>query len=417
MSVVSASRTLPLVALTAMNMLNYLDRYIVAALLPDMQRELHLSDWQGGLLGSAFMGVYFMVCPFFGWMGDRGKRPSWLSLGVALWSLATAATGLMVHFSTLLLARASVGVGEAAYGAIAPSLLADYFPKATRGRALSFFYVATPVGSALGFLLGGVLAQRIGWRHAFFCVGLPGLLLAAVARKLPDPPRGSLDASPGAAPVAAPTPAVSYAGMRKVYASLWHNQLYVLTVAGYTAYTFALGGMAFWAPSYMMRVRHYPQEQGMLLFGGITVVSGLLGTVIGGVAGDRLLKLTSRAYPLLNASSMLGAASCTALALTSSHNTGFLLWLSLAQLFIFISTGPVNALILSVVQAPMRATAMATCIFFIHLFGDAISPSLIGLVSDSAGLGPSMLAVPALYLVAGALWAYSARFAHPRFKI
>ncbi len=394
----SPNAWLPLIALTAMNMLNYLDRYIVAALLPAIQRDLQLSDQMGGLLGSAFVIVYFLVCPLFGWVGDRGKRPRWLALGVALWSLATAATGLAQTFFSLLLARASVGIGEAAYGAISPSLLADYYPQAKRGRVLSYFYLATPVGSAMGYLVGGFLGVRIGWRNAFYVVGLPGLLMAALALRLQDPPRGHIDGNVLEA---------RRRGVWEVYGTLAKNRIYVMTVAGYTAYTFAMGGLAFWTPSYMIRVRHYSAESGMLLFGMITVLTGFCGTLGGGWLGDRLLSKTPYAYTWLNASSMLGAAGFSLAALLASSNGAFIALLVVAELFMFVSTGPVNAVILNAVPVPIRSTAMATSIFFIHLFGDAISPTLIGAISDGSGLTRGMLTIPAFYLLAGILWSQS----------
>ncbi len=393
---------LSLTALVAMNLLNYLDRQLVAAMLPSMQREMQLSDTQGGMLGSAFTLVYLLVCPLFGVMGDRRSRPTLLAWGVGLWSLATAASGLAHTFWTLLGVRAAVGVGEAAYGVIAPAMLCDMVPVGRRGRVLSYFYFATPVGGALGYLLGGVLDAAVGWRHAFVWVGLPGMALAALARCLRDPKRGAADD----AEAAVPAPARS---LRQIYGDLRRNRLSVFTVAGNTASTFALGGLAFWMPSYLARVRHYEMAQGMLIFGSVTAIMGMVGTLVGGSLGDYWQRHHPYGYSWLNALSMVGATFFSLGALLAASEAVFF-WALLVALFcMFLCSGPVNAQIINAVPAPYRATAMATSVFFIHLLGDAISPSLMGYVADLSSLRNAMLMVPALFLLAGALWALGPR--------
>jgi MFS family permease len=387
----------PLGVWTAINLLNYIDRYVITAVLPNIQAELHLDDRQGGLLGTAFIVVYLLVSPAFGWVGDRGNRPRWMSLGVALWSVATAAGAFVHGLAGLILARGLVGVGEAAYGNIGPALLADSFPRALRGRVLSVFFLATPVGAALGYLLGGVLGQHLGWRAAFLWVGAPGLLLAGAACAMPDPPRGAFDTDAASGP--------SALGLAEVYRALGRNRLYVGTVAGLVAYTFALGGLAFWMPSYMMRVRGFSQAEGMMTFGAISVGTGVVGTVAGGWLGDRLLRVTRKGYTWLSVGAMGVGAVATYWALVATHPTEFLVSLIIAQLALFLNFGPVNALIVNCVPAGMRATAMATSTFCIHAFGDAISPTLIGSVSDATNLQRGMLVVPAFFVVAGVLWA------------
>jgi predicted MFS family arabinose efflux permease len=378
-----------------MNLLNYIDRYLVTALLPEIQQDLRISDSQCGLLGTAFMVVYFLVSPIFGWLGDRVVRPRLLGLGVAVWSLATAAAGMVHGYRGLFMARAAVGIGEAAYGTIAPSLITDSFDRPAHGRRLALFYLATPTGSAIGYLLGGALGTRVGWRPAFLLVGLPGLLLAAVAFALRDPVRSA--ARPPSVPLGQ--------AIRETYATLWRNGVYVGTVAGYTAYTFALGGLAFWVPTYMMRVRGYPQELGMRYFGGITVVTGIVGTLVGGWLGDRLLRITSKGYTWVSVIAMATGGSLCWAALHSVDNTQFIGLMAAAQLCLFLNTGPVNALIVGSVPQSMRGSAMATSIFCIHLFGDAASPWLIGRFSDTTNLATAMQTIPAVFFWAGVLWA------------
>ncbi len=385
---------LPLAALTGINVLNYVDRYLIAAMLPSIQGELSLSDDQAGWFGFAFILVYLLTSPLFGWLGDRGARKVWIALGVAIWSVATGLGGVARGFWSLLVARATVGVGEAAYGTIAPSLLADLVPRARRGIVMSIFCLAIPVGSALGYLLGGVLGEHLGWRPAFFVVGFPGVLLAGAVLFLREPRRGVHDADNSAPPPFA-----------QAYLELLRNRLYLWTVLGYTAYTFALGGLAFWMPSYMMRERGYGQVEGMLYFGGTTVVTGTVGTLVGGWLGDRLLPVTRKAYTWIGVVAVALGALFTLAAFHVESRASFLLLLAVAELMVFLNTGPVNALIVNAVRPAVRATAVAVSIFTIHLLGDAISPVLIGVISSRTNLTTGMLAIPGVFLVAAFLWA------------
>lgn len=191
--------------LTGINLFNYVDRYVVPSLFESLKHsELAPSDKQLGLTMSVFLIVYTVAAPIFGRLGDTRSRPRLLALGVFLWSLATALGGFSRSIFQLLCARAAVGVGEAAYGTVGPSLLADYFPRAARGRAFTIFFIAIPVGSALGYVVGGVVDHFFGWRQAFFVAGVPGLLLAGLALRLWDAPRGAHDAPPHRGPPRTP---------------------------------------------------------------------------------------------------------------------------------------------------------------------------------------------------------------------
>jgi len=193
------SPTAILAALTGLNALNYLDRYVGAATLPLMLASLSISDAAGGLLQSAFILTYAIVCPFIGWAGDRGPRMRLAAAGVFVWSAATVASGLAPSYAVLLLARAVVGVGEASYAVVTPSLLSDCYPPERRARTLGVFYAAIPVGSALGYVVGGLVGEHFGWRAAFFVAGGPGVALAFVLLLLREPQRGARDAAASAA--------------------------------------------------------------------------------------------------------------------------------------------------------------------------------------------------------------------------
>ena len=390
-----------LAVLTAINLFNYLDRWIVAALAESMKHsELRLSDAQLGSLMTGFLVVYMATAPLFGSLGDTRSRPRLLGLGVAIWSVATALTGFARSFAAMFLARAAVGIGEAAYGTISPALLADYFPREQRGRAFAVFFAAIPVGSALGYIVGGLADRYLGWRSAFFVAGVPGLVLAALVLGLYDPPRGAQDG---------PAPAVPAAlAIRAAYAALLRNRAYVLTVLGYAAYTFAIGALAFWTPSFLERTRGLSKAHATVQFGAIVVATGFLGTYAGGWLGDRLLSRSRQAYLWLSGATTLAAAPLTLLALTALTPAVYWSAIVAAELCLFASTSPINSMIVNVVDPSMRATAVAVSIFTIHVLGDVPSPSLVGVISDARTLGEAMLIIPAAVLVGGLIWTYAA---------
>ncbi|MFZ0497766.1 MAG: MFS transporter [Steroidobacteraceae bacterium] len=395
--------------LTGINLLNYLDRYVVSALLPDLRRApLYLNDFQLGTLMSGFLVVYTLAAPIFGRIGDRGSRTRPIAIGVFLWSLATGLSGLAGSYLQLLGGRAAVGIGEAAYVIIASSLLADYFPPRTRGRAFAIFNMAIPVGAALGYIVGGIMRAHYGWRAAFYVAGAPGLLLAAWMFRLPDPPRGAQDAAPEAVLDARPTTQQSW---WLVYLRLLRQRPYVLTVLGYAAYTFALGGLAFWTPTFLERVRGVPPLQASAGFGEIVVVTGFVGTFAGGWLGDSWLKYSRQAYLWMSGGITLLAVPVVYVALAAGSPSVFYPALIAAELLLFMSTGPINTAIVNLVNPLERASAVALSVLAIHLLGDVFSPSLIGILSDLASLGSAVLIVPVAVAIAGALWLFAARAA------
>ena len=389
-----------LAVLTVINLLNYLDRYVLAALLPQIKASgLSLSDFELGTLMTGFIIVYLLAAPLFGSLGDRGRRPRLIALGVTLWSLATAASGLARSYAQLFIARAAVGVGEAAYGTIAPALLADYFPRTTRGRAFAVFYMAIPVGSALGYVFGGLAAQAWDWRVAFLLAGLPGLLLAVSVYWLADPPRGAQESGAAVAPIAG-----GMGATLSLYLTLLRRAPYTLAVLGYAAYTFAMGGLAFWMPTFLMRARGLPAAQATTVFGVVVVITGFLGTFAGGWLGDLWQKRSPQAYLWLCGMATLLAVPVAALALTAPGREVYYPALIVAELLLFMSTGPVNSAIVNLVSPAQRASAMALSVFAIHALGDVVSPSLIGALSDRWSLGAAVLVVPVAVAASGLLW-------------
>ncbi len=396
-----------LAVLTLINLFNYLDRWVVAALAESMKHsELQLSDTQLGSLMTGFLIVYMIAAPLFGSLGDRRSRPRMLALGVGIWSVATALAGFARSFVSLFAARAAVGVGEAAYGTISPALLADYFPRERRGRVFAIFFAAIPIGSALGYVVGGLVDHYFGWRGAFFVAGVPGLVLAALALRLYDPPRGRQDPEAGSAS-GGHSISVGRAA-RAAYAALLRNRPYVLTVLGYAAYTFAIGALAFWTPSFLERIRGIPKPQATVQFGAVVVVTGFVGTYAGGWIGDYYLRKSKQAYLWVSGIATLAAAPLTLLALAIRQPLVYWTAIVAAELCLFASTGPINSAIVNVVAPEIRATAVALSIFTIHLLGDVPSPSLVGVLSDARTLGEAVLIIPVAVLAGGIIWTYAA---------
>jgi MFS family permease len=419
------SASFGLAVLSFINLFSYLDRYVVSALIESLKHsDLGLSDANLGSLMSGFLVVYTLTAPVFGALGDRRSRPRLIALGVACWSFATALSGFAGSYLTLLAARATVGVGEAAYVTIAPSLLSDYFPVRQRGRVMAIFFCAIPVGSALGYVVGGLVDKHYGWRTAFFVAGVPGLLLAALCLLLRDPPRGAQDtdaahtdaahAGPaGAAPAARPGPKSPPTTLPKetwaAYGRLVRNKPYALTILGYAAYTFAVGGLAVWMPAFLERARGIPRSDATVSFGTIVVITGFIGTFVGGWLGDYCAKYSRQAYLWLSAIATLAAAPFVWMALTTNSHTMYLVCMVSGQLCLFLSTGPINAAIINLVSATERATAIALGVFAIHLLGDALSPPLIGALSDRFSLAQAVKIVPIAVVVGGCIWGWAAR--------
>jgi MFS transporter, Spinster family, sphingosine-1-phosphate transporter len=388
-----------LTLMTLLNFVNYIDRTILAAVLPRIGTDLHLTDDRLGLLSGAFLFSYLLTSPVFGQLGDRLSRTRLMASGVALWSIATAGAGWARSFHQLFAARAMVGVGEASYATISPALLSDYYPKSRRGRIFAIFYLATPVGTAAGYLLGGVLEAQFGWRAAFFAVGLPGLLLAILTLGAPDPRRGIHDDL---------TEEVRSEPLGRTLWLLACNKTYVLTVIGYTAYTFALGGMVIWAPTFFYREHNLSLAWANTLIGGISVIAGIAGTFAGGYLSDLFRPRIRQSYLYVSGWSMAVSVPFAWLGLTAKEPHIYIPALLGAEFLIFLSTGPINVVLVNVAPVSMRAMAMAVSIFVSHLLGDAISPYILGKISVHAGLSTAVLIVPIAIALSGAIWTLTA---------
>jgi len=402
--------------LTGLNFLNYLDRYIVAAVLPRIQDDLGLSDFEGGLLATVFLLGYFVTAPVFGTLGDRIPRKWLIALGVLVWSGATIASGLATGLGALIAARAVVGIGEASYATLAPTIIDDISPPEQKGRLLAVFFLAVPVGSALGYLTGGYVQKAWGWREAFFVGGVPGLGLAFLCLLIAEPPRALSKVK------------VAMVGVVRRLARI---PLYRRAVLGYCAHTAAIGAFSYWGPTFLARrfaeafvanpaadVDGKAALAGAAFwFGTVTVVAGAIGTFAGGRMADRALRGlppvpadASHLHPAnrLAANAQLrvcaiGVAIAFPFALAAflaPSALAFFVLAGIAEVGLFMSAAPINAIMLRTAPVVLRASAMAVGIFSIHLFGDLWSPSLLGLLLDSVELVVAMMVLPVGFAIA-----------------
>ncbi len=362
-----------LAILTLVNLLNYTDRYILAGVMKKVQDHFTLSDAQGGLLATTFMIVYLVASPIGGFLGDRVPRRILIGCAVLLWSLATIASGLAASFLLLVFARAATGVGEAGYGTVAPSFISDLFRREQRSRMLAVFYTAMPLGAALGFILGGFVGDRFGWQAAFFVGGAPGILLGLFAFGLAEPKRGGMDEGP--------LEKVPFLEGLKALAS--NGRFWVVT-SGLTLMTFSIGGLSNWMPKFLESERGFSGTDAGLALGATTVIGGFLGTLVGGVLGDRIEKRSPGGGIWMSGVGLALAAPMMILAVHAESKALLLITLLLAQFLIFLNQGPLNAAIVNVVSPGFRAFAFSISTMMLHLLGDAASPYLIGWVSDAS---------------------------------
>jgi MFS family permease len=411
--------SLALALLVAINLFNYIDRNVLAALVPSIRasfatRGENISSQQMGYLAPAFLVSYMVAAPIFGWLGDRGSRWKLIALGVVLWSLASGASGLAGTFMALLFTRCFVGIGEAAYGPVAPTVIADLYPVERRGRVLAWFYCAIPVGSALGYTLGGQVTGHVdalqaatdNWRRGFFLVVPPGIALGLLCLLMPEPRRGQSEG-------------VSSSGARKLgwsdFRRLFTIRSYTLNTLGMAAMTFAFGGLAFWMPTYLVEERGAPRVGSIdcqTMFGGLTALAGLFGTLAGGLAGDRLRSRFGGAYFLVSGSTMIIGFPMVLLFLwTPFPGNWFVIFVTVFCLF--FNTGPTNTILANVTHPSIRANAFALNIFIIHILGDVISPPIMGWIRDNTpnkSFVPAFIVVSLMILIGGIIWLRGARY-------
>jgi MFS family permease len=386
-----------LIVLTALNLLNYADRNVLYAVQPLVQDEFHLSKTQIGYLTSAFLGFYMVAAPFVGPLADRYSRKLIIVFGAVFWSGLTLLTAVTHTYGELLVRHTLVGIGEATFVTIAPTFVVDLFSEDKRARILGVFYLAIPVGSAAGYLVGGYLAPIYGWRFPFYIAAAPGFVLALAMLFLKEPERGQFDTLKG-------TPE------RRTILGLLHNRAFLAATLGMAAMTFSLGGIQVWMPQFLFSERHYSLEKANLMFGMIVVVDGILASLAGGFLGDYLLRRMKSAYYLVSAVSMaLGVPFMIAALFTSGRV--MVPAIAVAAFFLLLNTSPLNAAVINSVDAHIRATAIAANIFVIHILGDVPSPTMMGWVADHRSLQAAFILPVIAMALSSAILFYGMKYA------
>ena len=380
--------------LIGLNLLNFIDRYILPGAQPLIQREFHATDQQMGALTTGMFVFYMFAAPLTGWLGDRYRRKPLIIAGAVLWSFATLATVWVHSYWTFYARQGLVGIGEATFSIFAPAVLADFYPERDRNRILSIFYLAIPVGAALGYLAGGELGTMWGWRAPFFICAIPGFVIAG------------LYAGFGREPVRGASDHVRSATDRATVFGIFRNPAFLTATMGLATLTFAMGGISAWMPTFLHRNVGLSVANASLTVGAITVVDGIAGTLTGGWIAQIWLRTNYRALYLVSFWSVLLTLPCGAMIFFGPRAWAIPSLLA-AEFFLFLNTGPLNAAIVNSVSAPVRATAISVNLFCIHFFGDTFSPQIIGAISDhsnlSIGLGATLifLVISALILRAG----------------
>jgi MFS family permease len=391
--------------LLAINLFNYIDRQVLAALEPNIRASFFAADdvnamTMTGLLGDAFFVTYMVSAPILGLLADRFSR--WIIIGsaVILWSLASGGSGLAATFAILFATRVCVGIGEGGYGPAAPTILSDLFPIETRGRIMAIFYTAIPVGSALGYVIGGLIGAHLGWRWAFFLVAPPGLLLGLLCFWQRDP-RVAADHLVQKAPRRS----------LRDYLNLFRTRSYLINCIAMTLMTFVTGGLGFWAPAYL-RFRNQSPDVGMTIFGLITVVAGLVSTLLGGVVADKLRSRFAGSYFWVSGIGMLIACPFFIATLYIPFPAA---WITMfvAIFFLFLNTGPSNTALANVSLPAVRATAFAANIFVIHAFGDVQAFWLLGYIGGHTNMHVAFLFVSGIILLSGVAWLLGVKYLPP----
>ncbi|HEY7309339.1 MAG TPA: MFS transporter [Gemmataceae bacterium] len=372
-----------------------------ATLYPERTERREAKAWMG-FLSFAFLVTYMITAPIFGWLANRFRRWALIGIGVIVWSLASGGSGLASVYVLMLLTRCGVGFGEAAYGPVAPDMISDLYSKERRGRIMAWFYAAIPFGGALGYALGdGVLKSTGSWRMAFYLVVLPGFLLGLWCFLMREPLRGQTESAR----------ATRSRERWSDYLILLKTPSYVLNTLGMTAMTFAMGGLAFWAAGYF-QYRNVEPLWGispMTAFGGLTALTGLAATLLGGWAGDWLRPRYPGSYFLVSGAAMVLAFPALLLMIVLDFP---LAWVPLV-LFVFLlffNTGPTNTILANVTHPLLRAPGFALNILVIHLLGDAASPTMMGVIAGFSNLSWAFGFVSIMVLIGGILWLWGAKY-------
>jgi len=388
--------------LLIINILNYADRYVLSAVLPQIKHEFNMTDFQGGLLISSFLIVYAVATLPIGVWADRGIRKNIIALCVGIWSVATTFAGFTRNLFQLFSMRSILGIGEAGYAPASLSLLGDFFSKTHRGRVLSFWSIGTLLGAAIGVALGGRVADTLGWRWAFYIVGIPGLIAAFLAWRMKEPERGVFDSEEGEVGEYTADTAVAHGTIEKNFwgtaRKLFKIPTYWVLLGALTFSFFTIGGTSFWLTTYLTRAFSLSLTEAGSISGSVLIVSGLTGTVVGGWLADFLQRRRPEGRMITSVIGFLIGAPLVLLALSIHTLPLFVGVFVVAAISLNFCTGSLNAVIQDVIAPNMRATAVGLALLLAHLLGDAAAPTVIGLISDRTSLGVALLVTAPIFL-------------------
>jgi MFS family permease len=391
-----------LAVMVGINFLNYMDRYVPTAVSPIIQKEFHLNDTSVGLLASSFLIIYAICALPFGYWADRGVRKIVIGTGVTIWSLATLFTGLAQNFTQLFISRAVVGIGEASYYPAGTSLLGDYFPKNSRGRAMSIWGAGTAFGIAVGFIGGGLIADAFGWRAAFFVTAIPGIFFGILAFTLREPLRGAAEAR-------GPKVAHPHAANLRNFVGLLGIRTLRYTILAQIFLFFVLAADVSWLPIYMVRHFAIKASTASTISGGLVVVGGLIGTLGGGWVADWRGRKTVKGNLEVSLAGFLVASISVALAILAPSLTLFVPVFLVSVVALYLYNGPFTAIGQNVVPPSLRASAVTLTLFTAHLLGDSWSPAAVGFLSDRLhSLQAALLITSTPLLLVAALFTYIA---------
>lgn len=356
-----------LIVLTLINFLNYFDRLIIFPMFPLLKEEFGVSDFRLGLLGSVFIVVHSLAVLPFGYWSDRGSRQKFMSFGVFLWSAATMLSGVATTFRTLLLGRALVGVGEGAYAPAGTAMISDSFPSSFRARVQGVFNMGMLVGGVVGLAVGGLLTQWVGWRYAFFLVGLPGIVLAFSVYHMNVPMTLPAEKPPSAF-------------------SLFKIPAYLMVIAGGMFVVFSSTAFITWGPTFANRYHGLNVAQASSWMGGLVLVGSIAGVLVGSYAADTLQARWVFGRALTIGATLLIGTPFLFVAVNTDSLPLFLACLFVASFLLTCYHGPATAVIHDLTPPRAHSFAFALYSFMIHLLGDAVAPALVGKVSDLSEL-------------------------------
>jgi MFS transporter, Spinster family, sphingosine-1-phosphate transporter len=393
------------IILLAINILNYADRSVFAAVQTKIQPEFHLTDTQLGLISSSFLFIYGLATLPLGVWADKSTRKNIVAVCVGLWSVATALAGFTQNFIQLFLTRSVLGIGEAGYAPASLSMIGDYFPKSQRGRILSIWSIGNIIGTALGQAIGGLIAVTLGWRWAFYFVSTPGLIAAFLIWRVIEPQRGAFDQEEGDA---AESTNVAH-GHGSIGKGFWGTlkkisriPTYWILIGAFIASFFTVGAAMAWINTYIVRDFHLTEGIAGAVTGGTLAAGSLIGTLLGGWAADHLQRKMPQGRLLVSTIAFLLGAPLTLIALSVHSLLPFIGVFTLAIISLSLCLGPLNAVIQDIIEPEMRATAIGIVLLVAHVLGDAASPLLIGIIADHSSLGTAFITTaPICLLLAG----------------